>query len=155
MRSEPNLAPTVTGLLAALAVVAAVTMVPGQSAANDRGLPGAGAGCSCPQTGQTQLEPRQPGPKPAEVRPALDERDWIAALEAVQLALSEVGDGAAYVWHARNGRLSGVVQPTQSFKDSSGKICRHIIMELSAGGYSRQTEGVACRLETGVWQLEG
>jgi hypothetical protein len=87
--------------------------------------------------------------------PRLDASDEIAALEALQLALTEVGDGAAYVWHRRKGELSGIVQPTASFKDARGNVCRHIVVVLSSGRRSKRTEGVACRLASGVWQLGG
>lgn len=104
------------------------------------------------------------GPKPpaAVTRPAitdfkatLDENDEIAALEAIRVALSEVGDGNTYVWYRRHGRLSGLVQPTTSFKDASGRVCRHILLILTTGGYTARAEGVACRLGDGRWQLEG
>jgi len=89
------------------------------------------------------------------VRPMLDATDEIATLEAVHFALSQIGDGSSYVWHRRNGRLSGIVHPTASFKDITGQVCRHIVLELSSGDFARRTEGIACRLHTGVWQLEG
>lgn len=89
------------------------------------------------------------------VRPVFDVSDEIAALEAVHYALSQIGDGSSYVWHRRNGRLSGIVHPTASFKDITGQVCRHIVLELSSGDFARRTEGIACRLHTGVWQLEG
>jgi surface antigen len=85
----------------------------------------------------------------------LDETDEIAALESVQFALSEVGDGASYIWHRNNGRLSGMVQPVTSFKDGQGQICRHVVVILTSGSNSKKTEGVACRLTTGQWKLEG
>ncbi len=89
------------------------------------------------------------------VRPHLDVSDETATLEAVHYALSQIGDGSSYVWHRRNGRLSGIVHPTSSFKDATGRVCRHIVLELSSGDFARRTEGIACRLHTGVWQLEG
>lgn len=85
----------------------------------------------------------------------LDEDDEIAALEAIRVALTEVGDGSSYVWHRRSGQLSGLVQPTQSFKDPAGRVCRHLIVILSAGQRSGRFEGTACRLASGRWQLEG
>ncbi len=88
-------------------------------------------------------------------RTALDETDQFAALESVQFALSEVGDGASYVWHRHNGRLSGVVQPQSSFKTSTGEICRVVMVTLAAGTRSKTAEGVACRLPSGQWRLEG
>lgn len=112
--------------------------------------------CSCPSGKDDAERPKLwPKPKFAEHRPRLEQKDEIAALEAVHLALTEVGDGSSYVWHQRNGRLSGVVQPTSSFRDATGKICRHIVVALSAEGVARSTEGIACRLGNGSWQLEG
>ncbi len=96
-----------------------------------------------------------PDPDQFVVRPVFDIADEIATLEAVHFALSQIGDGSSYVWHRRNGRLSGIVHPTASFKDTTGKVCRHIVLELSSGDFARRTEGIACRLHTGVWQLEG
>ena len=61
----------------------------------------------------------------------LDENDEIAALEAIRVALTEVGDGGTYVWHREHGRLSGIVQPTASFKDPAGRVCRHIVLIMT------------------------
>jgi surface antigen len=85
----------------------------------------------------------------------LDEKDEIAALERIQFALSEVGDGKTYVWRRWHGKLSGVIQPTASFKDPNGKICRHLLVLMTTGKNTKRQEGVACRLPTGRWQLEG
>ncbi len=118
---------------------------------NTTGNGGSAPSCTCPGS-RERLWSR---PKFAELRAELDEADEIAALESVQVALSEVGDGASYVWHRHNGRLSGVVQPTASFKDGSGNVCRHVVVLLSSGADSRKAEGVACRLADGRWLLEG
>ncbi|NJM54921.1 MAG: hypothetical protein HC841_02455 [Verrucomicrobiae bacterium] len=88
-------------------------------------------------------------------RLSLDETDQFAALESVQFALSEVGDGATYVWHRHNGRISGVVQPQSSFKTATGEVCRVIQVTLASGTRSKTAEGVACRLPSGQWRLEG
>src|SRR5262245_27643991 len=85
----------------------------------------------------------------------LDEKDQIAALERIQYALSEVSDGKTYVWRRWHGRLSGLVQPTASFKDSSGKVCRHLIVLMTTGNATTKQEGIACRLPSGRWQLDG
>jgi hypothetical protein len=85
----------------------------------------------------------------------LDEKDEIAALERIQFALSEVGDGKTYVWKRWHGRLSGIVQPTSSFKDESGKVCRHLIVLMTTGKNTKRQEGIACRLPSGRWQLDG
>ena len=85
----------------------------------------------------------------------LDEKDEIAALERIQYALSEVGDGKTYVWRRWHGRLSGIVQPTASFKDTGGKVCRHLIVLMTTGKNTKKQEGIACRLPSGRWQLDG
>ncbi|MFN3867646.1 MAG: RT0821/Lpp0805 family surface protein [Hyphomicrobiaceae bacterium] len=109
--------------------------------------------CTCPETfDKSKIWPK---PKFAELRRPLDQSDEIAALESVQLALAEVGDGSSYVWHRYHGQLSGVVTPTASFRDRDGNICRHVIVVLSAGTRSKRSEGVACRLSDGRWQLQG
>lgn len=153
MRSELPLVPVAVGLAAAFALVATLLVAPdliaaepGKPASADKTAP-----CACADS-ETR---RSPPAFRADPRASLDDNDRLAALEALQLALSEVGDGASYVWHARTGRLSGVVKPTQSFKDPVGRICRHITVLLTAGNHSRRTEGMACRLASGIWQLEG
>ncbi len=106
--------------------------------------------CACPQS-----QTKSPKPKFAEFESDLDDGDEIAALESVQLALSKVGDGASYVWHRSNGRLSGLIQPTSSFRNDKGLICRHLILMLTTGDKTNKTEGIACRAGNGLWQLEG
>ena len=109
----------------------------------------------------------QPGPNPskppivsakpkfAETNAHLDENDEIAALEAIRVALTEVGDGGTYVWYRQHGRLSGIVQPTASFKDAAGRVCRHILLIMTVGTATGRAEGIACRLGDGRWQLDG
>jgi hypothetical protein len=99
-----------------------------------------------------------PTPMDAElplVRPRLDPSDHVSALEAVQIALTEAGDGATYVWQRSQGRIGGAVRMTSTFRDVDGRICRHLVMQLRQGTYTRRTEGIACRSSEGVWLLEG
>ena len=85
----------------------------------------------------------------------LSEMDEVAALEMVQYALSEVGDGKTYVWRRWHGKLSGIVRPTASFKDAGGKVCRHLLVLMTAGTTVKTQQGIACRRLTGRWQLDG
>lgn len=85
----------------------------------------------------------------------LDEKDEIAALERIQYALSEIGDGKTYVWRRWHGKLSGLIQPTASFKDAGGKVCRHLLVMMTTGRNTKKQEGIACRLRSGRWELEG
>ena len=108
-----------------------------------------------PRTGSglSRLDPRHANPD--SVSTTLDDRDAVAALEGINIALIEVGDGGSYVWHRTDGGLSGMAQPTASFKGQSGQPCRHLIVMLNAIGQSSKIEGVACRTAAGLWQLEG
>jgi surface antigen len=142
---------------------------PAAPPAQQNGNSGSNGGCSCPGAtpAEDPAERARRWPKPAladhapptlrapEQRMQLDGADEIAAFEALHLGLSEVADGATYVWHRANGRLSGAVQPTKSFKAASGQICRHIVVSLSSGTMHRRTEGIACRAPDGVWSLNG
>ncbi|MFM9939529.1 MAG: RT0821/Lpp0805 family surface protein [Hyphomicrobiaceae bacterium] len=167
MRQSSNVghdfAPLLCGIASAVFLAGLVFLGPGAALAQDGAQtqtqappPGDSAqSCTCPSDRKPDSQKLWPRPKLADAKPEFDQRDELATLEAVHVALSEVGDGSTYVWHRPGGALSGVVQPTASFKDASGKICRHIVISLSAGAITRKTEGVACRLATGVWQLDG
>lgn len=79
-----------------------------------------------------------------------DER---AALQALQFALNEVGDGSTFVWHRKKGVLSGSIKPTAVFVDDNNRLCRHLVFSLSAGDRTNTIEGIACRTEDGFWRL--
>jgi surface antigen len=134
--------------VATASIAAALTLAQLRSAAANP------APCAaCPALDEAPgLSPRS---RAAGHGPELDDTDEIAALDAIRVALSEVGDGVSYVWHRNNGRLSGVIHPTTSFKDAAGRVCRHIVLVLTTGLRSGRIEGVACRLGDGRWQLEG
>jgi surface antigen len=140
-------------LVALAALLAAIALLPPTVRAAEADAPSAAAGACREKDAGPAL--RLDGSRIIEIRPRLDARDEAAALEAVQVALSEVGDGSTYVWHRYGGRLSGLVQPTQSFKDVHGRICRHLVVTLSDTSRQRRAEGIACRLADGIWQLEG
>lgn len=129
--------------------IAAASLLPAGLLAGEADSLQAQPGCSCPQSG------RSTKPKLAGIPPSLDLADEIAVLESVQLALSRVADGSSYVWHRSHGRLSGVVRPTSSFKDARGQVCRHLTVVLNSLDTTKRTEAIACRLENGVWQLDG
>jgi 17 kDa outer membrane surface antigen len=138
-------------LVISAAVAASLALLEPLAAQQQRPAEPAPCTCSTPEKGPTP--PARP--RFADHSQDLDDSDEIAALEAIRIALTEVGDGSSYVWHRGNGRLSGVIHPTVSFKDQSGRVCRHIVVVLTTGFRTGRAEGVACRLEDGQWQLEG
>lgn len=140
--------PFVASGITAVGLVTALFLLPDIAHAGERAKT-ADSGCSCPQAGSSTK------PKLAALPPPLDEADEIAALESLQIALSKVADGSSYVWHRSHGRLSGVVHPTNSFKDAKGQVCRHITVVLNTVDMTKRTEAIACRLDNGVWQLDG
>ena len=117
------------------------------------GEPDRGPACSCPETGH------QPDVSPAAehetVKLALDASDATATLHAVQIGLTELPDGARFVWRRAHGRLSGVVRPKFSFKNDLGAVCRQLELTLRSGTYTRTIEGIACRDPDGRWALDG
>lgn len=151
MRSNTSLFSLAAGGLTAFVLVSAVFFSADFAAAGEAATQPAAPGCSCPNSGAQ----RTTKPKFAALQAPLDESDEIAALESLQYALSEVADGSSYVWHRSSGRLSGVVKPLASFKDGKGAVCRHVLVVLNSTDLTKKTEAVACRLATGVWQMEG
>lgn len=153
MRSNPSFFPLAACGLTAFTLVTAIFYSSDFAAADPAAtpVPPSAPSCSCPNSGaQKAMKPKFAG-----LQGPLDESDEIAALQSVQYALSEVADGSSYIWHRSNGRLSGVVKPLTSFKDQQGSVCRHVLVVLNSSVSTKKTETVACRLSTGVWQLEG
>jgi surface antigen len=93
-------------------------------------------------------------PAPSDLRATLDVNDELAALDAIHVALSTVADGGTYVWHRHHGRLSGILQPTSSYRNASGAPCRHLVMMLVAGSHTQRVEGFACRTDDKRWILQ-
>lgn len=113
--------------------------------------PAAEPRCGCPEAGSKPLRP-----KFADLTPhRLDQTDELAALQSIQVALTRMDDGTAFVWKRSNGRLSGIVRPTASFRNAAGLLCRHVVVLLTTGFKTRTTEGVACRAANRRWVLEG
>ncbi|OYW54377.1 MAG: hypothetical protein B7Y80_10570 [Hyphomicrobium sp. 32-62-53] len=160
MRETQSLVSLSAGILTAFAMVATVFLSSPEALAADPGKEEAAAAqspsCDCPVASNRRQKPKLADLKAApDDGRALDAGDEIAALSSVQHALSATADGATYVWHRNNGRLSGLVKPTSSFKNVEGTICRHVVVMMTTGDKTRKAEGVACRDALGVWSLEG
>lgn len=84
-----------------------------------------------------------------------DRSDRIAAHKALQLALSELGDGVTLVWERPERGLVGRIRPVWAFRDDKGRVCRTVAYSLTLGTYQREIRGVACREQDGSWSLAG
>lgn len=145
MSSNASLFSTAAAGATAFALVAAIFIPNGFAWGAEQSL----ATAACPKASALDEQT-----KFTTIKAPLDRDDEYAALESVQFALTEVADGSSYVWHRAHGRLSGVVKPVSSFKDTRGGVCRHAVVTLSGVDMTKETEIVACRLPTGIWQLE-
>lgn len=141
------------GAFSRVAACALALALPIAASADDirSGASNRGSACSCPELRRL--------PPPNVSNPAatftLNELDEIATLNALHIGLTEVPDGANFVWRRSHGRLSGTVRPLFSFKNAKGEVCRHVVVTLRAGDRTRTVEGAACREPNGRWVLEG
>ena len=92
-------------------------------------------------------------PSLAELRAGLDDTDRLATLNAVHVALTQLSDGATFVWRNSARTLTGVVRTTVAFRNVDGDICRHLILTLTLGRHAKRVEGIACRDGDGRWHL--
>ena len=98
------------------------------------------------------------GPQPQglnALKSSLDNSDRAVAFHALQMALTELGDGVTLVWRRPASQLAGRVKPVSAFRDDQGRICRHVIYSLALGAYEKKIEGVACREQDGHWSISG
>lgn len=84
-----------------------------------------------------------------------DRSDRVAARRALELALSELGDGVTLVWRRPERGLVGRIRPVSAFRDENGRVCRTVVYALALGNHQREIEGVACRERNGSWSLSG
>jgi surface antigen len=90
-----------------------------------------------------------------ELKTSLDRSDRTVALQALHMALSELGDGVTLVWRRPVSQLSGRVKPVSAYRDETGRICRSVVYSLARGGRETEIEGVACREADGRWAIAG
>ena len=102
---------------------------------------------------QTNMHPAPQGLK--DLKTSLDRSDRTVALQALHMALSELGDGVTLVWRRPVSQLTGRVKPVAAFRDDQGRLCRSVVYSLARGGREMEIEGVACREEDGRWAIAG
>jgi hypothetical protein len=156
MRQYVSLVSVVCGTAAATFLATAILIAPSIVDAQESKR-GPAATCSCPSNDPSDVTRPPARPRFADARPqsAPFVSGPVAALEAMQLALTEVEDGSSYVWHHNGSDLSGIVRPVRSFRDGRGRVCRHLHVTLSSGSRQKSTESIACRTAGGPWHLDG
>jgi surface antigen len=92
---------------------------------------------------------------PRELNTTLDHSDRMIALQALQMALAELGDGVTLVWKRPISQLSGRIKPVSAFRDDAGRICRTAVYSLKRSGREKEIDGVACRRADGRWVIAG
>jgi surface antigen len=98
----------------------------------------------------------QPTPQGlGELQISLDRSDRTVALQALQMALTELGDGVTLVWRRPVSQLTGRIKPVSAFRNDDGHICRTVVYSLAWRGREKEIEGVACRDADGRWAIAG
>lgn len=143
---SPSISTLSAGIGAAAFLVATVFLVNDEARAVDAPVPAKASAVGARSAATRELPPIK-----ARVEPG----DELAALRAIDAALSGAGDGSTYVWGHGNGRLAGSIRPTSTFRDQLGRICRHLIVTMRLGSYTRRGETIACRGGDGAWSLDG
>jgi hypothetical protein len=148
---------TIASFAAAVFLFLAVLSDSSAVQAQSRGIDNSTTPSVLAQTERQALPAGIDSRRSAPARPAahIKEGDEIAFLRAIDNALTRAADGATYVWRRDNGRMQGAIHLTGTFRDVAGRICRHMEIVLTAGIYTRRTEGVACRRSDKSWVLEG
>lgn len=90
----------------------------------------------------------------SQLRSRLRPADGFAALYALQIALSRVGDGQTYIWGRPKRQLRALITPISSYRSKSGNICREIMVSLTLGSYLKRIKTTACRAKDRSWQLQ-
>lgn len=104
---------------------------------------------------QATVSNQPPAQGLTELKSSLDRSDRTVALQALQLALTELGDGVTLVWRRPISQLTGRIKPVSAFRDDAGRICRTVVYSLARAGQEQEIEGVACREEDGRWAIAG
>jgi surface antigen len=90
-----------------------------------------------------------------ELKSSLDHSDRMVALQALQMALTELGDGVTLVWRRPVSQLVGRIRPVSAFRDDQGRVCRNVVYAIEQGGQRKRIEGAACRKADGSWAIQG
>jgi surface antigen len=81
-----------------------------------------------------------------------DSNDWTLLKGAVRDVLNAEEQDAARAWRNDSNGHGGHVRVVKNYKDDTGKQCRQVQLDSSAGGRSNSSVLQACRDTDGVWR---
>ena len=72
-----------------------------------------------------------------------------------QKALEKKRSGQKLGWKLPRQAASGMTRPTATFRVAEKRYCRHYVQELRFGKRNHTYYGLACRDQSGRWQIPG
>jgi hypothetical protein len=99
-------------------------------------------------------EPYPPAPYyPRRYYPvSLNWQDRDILSSKTQYALENVRSGMKVKWLNPGTAVGGYVIPRPAFKNSQGQWCREYERLVALGGWTKRSEGTACRQPDGIWR---
>lgn len=80
--------------------------------------------------------------------------DWPFAQAALKDALARTQDGPSVPWQNPSSGTHGTVAPIASAFEKEGFACRNFIASHVANGIETWSEGTACRMHKGEWEVK-
>jgi surface antigen len=84
---------------------------------------------------------------------SLDRADMQYFDRTTQRALETSPSGKALPWNNAESGNSGVITPTNYYKNETGQYCREFQNKIVVGGKTQNGYGTACRQPDGSWQI--
>jgi surface antigen len=72
---------------------------------------------------------------------------------ALSVSLESSVSGTATPWRNPDTGHRGDVMPVRTFKAKNGQFCREFVQKSTLFGTDRESGGVACRRDDGVWKV--
>ncbi len=90
----------------------------------------------------------------ADIPMGMSATDWPLAQAALREALSRTDDGPSVPWENPASGARGTVTPIASAFTKDGFPCRNFIASHVKDGVETWSEGTACRIHQGAWEVK-
>lgn len=84
---------------------------------------------------------------------SLDRADMNYYNQTSQRALESGQPGQSFPWQNAETGNSGVVTPSNYYRNDNGQYCREYSQRITVGGRTEEGYGTACRQADGTWQI--